>query len=187
MMKPGVSASSPSTRAGRNAPSLSSPETRSARPRTNAQPGIFSSTERSSIFLARRPGAGADHDPSHEADGEHYQDDDDLPELPAGRERRRDRRQQREDAGERLCQQQDGQVDRQHDEQSTNQGRLGQLGQALHAAVLLVSDRCASLALPRPAEARTKNAATSLDAGTRAVTSDDSMSESGPPFRRTRS
>jgi hypothetical protein len=54
-------------------------------------------------ILGASPGAGADHDPRHEADGEHYQDGDDPPELPAGRERRRDRRQQREDAGERLA------------------------------------------------------------------------------------
>ena len=37
-------------------------------------------------MIGAQPGSGADHDPGHEADDEHDQDGDELPELHAGRE-----------------------------------------------------------------------------------------------------
>ena len=149
MMKAGASASSISTRAGRTAPSRSSPETRWARRSHQLVARDLLEHHALERVFGAQPGSRAHHDPGHEADDEHDQDGDDLPELHACGDCRRNRREQRHDGGQRLRQQQDGRIDREHDEHSADEGRLGELGQAFHARS--PCERCASLALSSPA------------------------------------
>ena len=135
-MNPGDSASSTSMSAGWNAPARSSPRQPFGEPAHELVTRNLLEHRTLEHVLGPASRGGADHDARDQAHHDHDQDRDDLPELHGRRNRRGDRRNQREQAGQRLRQQQDGEVNRQYDQQSADERRLGELGQALHVAVL---------------------------------------------------